>query len=89
MTATQRKPVTTFQGVVSRKSGDKTIRVELNYLTRHPKYGKILRRRTVANVHDELNQARQGDTVQIAKCRSMSKTKNWRLLKIVEQSVTR
>lgn len=84
MTATERKPITTYQGVVSRKSGAKTVRVELNYLTRHPKYGKILRRRTVAHVHDENNQAQVGDKVQITKCRPISKTKNWRLLRVVE-----
>jgi small subunit ribosomal protein S17 len=87
MTATERKPITTYRGVVSRKSGDKTVRVELNYLTRHPKYGKILRRRTVAHVHDENNQAQVGDVVRITKCRPISKTKNWRLLQVIESGV--
>ena len=84
ITTTERKPLTRYHGIVSRRSGDKTIRVELNYQMRHPKYGKTLKRRTVAHVHDEKNEAREGDWVEIAKCRSYSKTKTRRLLRIVE-----
>ena len=84
MTTTERKPLTRYQGIVSGRSGDKTIRVEMNYLMRHPKYGKTLKRRTVAHVHDEKNEAHEGDLVEITKCRSYSKTKTWRLLRIVE-----
>jgi len=87
MAETQRKPLKTFKGVVSRKSGNKTVRVVMEYQTRHPKYGKILRRRTVALVHDEANTAGVGDTVEICKPRPLSKTKSWRLLKFVEKSV--
>ncbi len=86
MTDTQRKPLTRYRGVVVRVSGEKTVRVELNYLTRHPKYGKMMRRRTVAHVHDEQGQARQGDTVEITKCRPFSKMKTWRLLEVVERA---
>ena len=84
MTTTERKPLTRYQGIVSRRSGDKTVRVEMNYQTRHPKYGKILKRRTVALVHDEENQAHAGDLVEIVKCRPFSKNKTWRLMRIIE-----
>jgi len=84
MTATQRKSLTVYRGVVSRRSGDKTIRVELNYLSRHPLYGKAMRRRTIALVHDEKNVAKAGDTVEITKCRPLSKNKSWRLLQVLE-----
>jgi len=84
MTPTPRKVLTKYQGVVSRKSGIQTVRVVMNYLTRHPKYGKILKRSTVAHVHDAHSQAKEGDLVEICKCRPYSKTKNWRLLRIVE-----
>ena len=84
MTATKRKSPTLYRGVVSSKSGEKTIKVVLGYLTKHPKYGKILKRRTVAHVHDENNQAGVGDTVEICKCRKLSKTKNWRLVRVLE-----
>ena len=84
MTTTERKPLTRYHGIVSGRSGDKTIRVEMNYQMRHPKYGKTLKRRTVAHVHDEKNEAHEGDLVEITKCRPYSKTKTWRLLRIVE-----
>ena len=84
MATTQRKVPTMYSGVVSRKSGDKTVRVVLSYQTKHPKYGKILKRRTVALVHDKDNQAQVGDKVEICKCRPLSKNKAWRLVKILD-----
>lgn len=84
MTQKERKPLTTYKGVVASKSGEKTVRVTLEYQTKHPKYGKILKRRTRAHVHDESNVAQVGDTVEICKCRPMSKTKTWRLLKVIK-----
>lgn len=86
MTATTRKSPTIYKGVVSSKSGEKTLRVVLNYLTKHPKYGKMMKRRTVAHVHDEKNEGQLGDTVQICKCRKMSKTKNWRLVSVLKRA---
>jgi len=85
MTTTKRKSPTSYRGMVTSKSGEKTVRVRLDYLTKHPKYGKMLKRRTVAHVHDEKNEAQVGDTVQISKCRKLSKTKSWRLVKIVKK----
>ena len=84
MTVTKRKSPTLYRGVVASKSGDKTLRVVLGYLTKHSKYGKILKRRTVAHVHDENNQAGVGDNVEICKCRKLSKTKSWRLVRVLE-----
>ena len=86
MDATQRKALSTIVGQVSSRSGDKSVRVVLDYLTKHPKYGKMLKRRTVAHVHDEANLANAGDFVEIVKCRRMSKTKSWRLIKVVESA---
>lgn len=83
MVTTQRKTPSLFSGVVSRRSGDKTVRVTLDYLTKHPKYGKILKRSTVALVHDEKNEANVGDTVEICKCRPLSKRKSWRLVRVL------
>jgi len=83
MMATTRKTPTLYKGIVSSKSGDKTIRVVLDYLAKHPKYGKMLKRRSVAHVHDEGNQAGVGDTVEICKCRKLSKSKSWRLVRIL------
>ena len=86
MDATQRKAFSTSVGQVSSRSGDKSVRVVLDYLTKHPKYGKMLKRRTVAHVHDEANLAKVGDFVEIVKCRRMSKTKSWRLIRVVESA---
>ena len=86
-TITQRKPLTRRQGIVASRSGDRTVRVVMQYLARHPKYGKILKRRTVVHVHDDKNVARVGDRVEICVCRPMSKTKKWRLLQVLGQNV--
>ena len=79
----------TLEGVVASDKGHKTIKVVVNYQTRHAKYGKFLKRRTVLHAHDETNQARLGDTVEIAECRPLSKTKHHRLLRIVTKAPER
>lgn len=71
------------------KSGDKSIKVAIDYKVKHPKYGKYIRRRTKIGVHDEHNQASIGDIVEIAQCRPHSKTKSWRVVKIVEKAINR
>ena len=73
-------------GIVASDKGDKTIKVLVNYQTRHPKYGKFLKRRTVLHAHDEANDAKEGDTVEIAECRPLSKTKHHRLLRVIERA---
>jgi small subunit ribosomal protein S17 len=75
----------TVIGIVASDKGDKTIKVVVNYQTRHAKYGKYLKRRTVLHAHDEKNDAKLGDTVEIAECRPLSKTKHHRLLRIVSR----
>src|SRR5947209_7263197 len=88
--ATPERPLLrTLEGVVASDKGNKTIKVVVNYQTRHPKYGKFLRRRTVLHAHDERNEAKEGDTVQIAECRPLSKTKHHRLLRIVRKAPER
>jgi small subunit ribosomal protein S17 len=84
-----RSQLRTIVGVVASDKGDKTIKVVVNYQTRHPKYGKYLKRRTVLHAHDEKNDAKEGDTVEIAECRPLSKTKHHRLIRIVERAPER
>ena len=89
-TATAQRPLLrTVVGVVASDKGDKTIKVVVNYQTKHPKYGKFLKRRTVLHAHDEKNDAKEGDTVEIAECRPLSKTKHHRLIRIVERAPER
>lgn len=83
----ERKERKTRSGVVVSRSGDKSIKVVINYLVKHPKYGKYIKRRTKLGVHDEHNQAVAGDKVEITECRPMSKTKSWRLVKVLEKAV--
>lgn len=74
---------TTLIGIVTSDKNAKTRRVEVKRLFRHPKYGKIVRGRTVCHVHDEDNQSRSGDRVEIVESRPHSKTKRWELLRVV------
>lgn len=73
-------------GVVVSDKGNKTISVLCRFVVRHPKYGKYIRRHTRIHAHDEQNQARLGDTVEVAFCRPVSKTKCWRLVRVVKEA---
>lgn len=68
--------------VVSDKM-DKTITVRQERLVKHPLYGKYIRRATTYKAHDENNTARMGDVVEITSSRPVSKTKSWRLVRVV------
>lgn len=72
-------------GVVESDKRDKTRKVVIAYQAMHPKYGKYIRQRTVLHIHDEKNESRLGDLVEIAQCRPVSKTKTWRLVRVVER----
>ncbi len=74
------------QGIVVSDGREKTITVEIRDSVVHPRYQKTVGRRTRLHVHDELNDAKRGDTVRVAETRPMSKTKRWRLESIVERA---
>ena len=71
-------------GVVESDRCDKTRKVAIKYQVKHPKYGKYIRRRTVLYVHDENNDSKKGDRVEIAECRPISKKKSWVLLRVLK-----
>ncbi len=73
-------------GEVTTAGRDKTIKVVVSYVAKHPKYGKYVRRRTILHAHDEGNQAQVGDRVEVVPCRPMSKTKSWKLARVLEHS---
>lgn len=73
-------------GFVTSDARDKSIRVEVSFSQRHPKYDKIIRRRTRLHAHDEKNEAHKGDKVEIIECRPVSKTKHWRLVQVLERA---
>lgn len=70
-------------GTVVSISGAQTVKVRYLYAVKHPKYGKYIRRSTTLHTHDEKNEAKLGDVVEVAACRRMSKTKCWRLTRIL------
>src|SRR5436305_11675152 len=73
-------------GVVTRDKMDKTRRVEIPRLVKHPRYSKYIKRRTICYVHDENNESRMGDTVEIMETRPLSKLKAWRLVRVVTKA---
>ena len=73
-------------GVVASISGDKTVRVTVMNLVKHPMYGKYIKRRTRLIVHDQANEAREGDLVEVVPCRRLSKSKSWRLLRVTRSA---
>ena len=74
-------------GTVVSKSGSKTVSVQIDNLVRHETYGKYIRRRTKLAVHDEQEQAKVGDTVEIVPTRPLSKRKAHRLVRVVRPAV--
>ena len=70
-------------GTVVSDKMNRTITVEQERRVRHPRYGKIVRRKTRYKAHDENNDARIGDVVEIMQTRPLSATKRWRLVRIV------
>lgn len=86
MTQEQPKRKKLVVGVVTSDKMSKTRRVEIPRLVRHPKYNKFIKRRTICYVHDEKNESRTGDTVEIAETRPLSKMKNWELVRIVAKA---
>lgn len=80
--ATQPRVHKLRRGTVVSKSGNKSIVVEVERRTRHPKYGKVVRSRRKFHVHDENNKAEVGNKVSIVECRPVSRLKRWRLVGI-------
>jgi len=80
------KRLRTLTGRVVSSKMNKTIAVEVERLVKHPRYGKYIRRTTKLLAHDETNDSRAGDTVTIAECRPLSRSKSWRLVSVVERA---
>ena len=76
-----------IQGVVVKKSGDKTASVLVTRSVLHPKYHKTVKRFKKYLIHDEKNELNEGDTVIAVECRPLSKTKSFRLKTIVATGV--
>lgn len=73
-------------GVVTSRSGDKSIKVVYFYKIPHALYKKEIKRKTVVHVHDEKNECGVGDKVEIMETRPVSKLKRWRVVRVVEKA---
>ena len=76
----------TLIGQVVSDAMDKTITVSVERRVKHPVYGKFMRRSTKVHAHDESNECHTGDTVMVEQCRPLSKSKTWRLVKVLERA---
>jgi len=83
---TQERQGTRRVGVVTSDKAQKTLTVKVERLVKHPLYGKYVRRRTILKVHDEARDAKLGDRVEVEFCRPISKTKRWRLVRVLERA---
>jgi len=82
-TRNHRKDLT---GVVTSRTGDKSVKVTFFYKIAHPRYQKEVKRKTVVHAHDEQNECGVGDKVEIMETRPLSKLKRWRVVRIVEKA---
>ena len=83
----QRNQRRTQIGFVTSRSGDKTVKVTVPYKTPHPLYHKVINRKTVLHVHDEKNESKVGDKIEVMESRPISRLKRWRIVRVVEASV--
>jgi small subunit ribosomal protein S17 len=74
----------TFVGRVVSNKMDKTVTVLVERKVRHPVYGKYVTKSTKLHAHDESNQVNEGDLVEIAETRPLSRTKTWAVLRVVQ-----
>jgi small subunit ribosomal protein S17 len=77
----------TIIGFVTSRSGNKSVKVTIPYKTPHPLYHKVINRKTVVHVHDEKNESKVGDKVEIMETRPMSRLKRWRIVSVVHSAV--
>ena len=83
----QRTTRKTQIGFVSSRSGDKSIKVTIAYKTPHPLYHKVVNRQTVLHVHDEKNETKVGDKVEVMETRPISRLKRWRVTSVLQKAV--
>ena len=74
-------------GFVTSRSGDKSVKVTIAYKTPHPLYHKVVNRQTVLHVHDEKNETKVGDKVEVMETRPLSRLKRWRVVSVVQSAV--
>ena len=81
----EQKTIRTLTGRVVSDKMDKTVTVLVERRVTHPMYGKIVTRSKKYHAHDEKDEYKEGDVVLIEECRPLSRTKAWRVAKLVEK----
>ncbi len=88
MSAPTRNKRKTFIGSVTHRMGDKSVKVVVPFRTPHPRYQKVINRQTVVHAHDEKNETKVGDKVEVMETRPISRLKRWRVVRVVEAAKT-
>ena len=88
MSAPTRSKRKIFVGVVTSRMGEKSVKVTVPYRTPHAHYQKVVNRQTVVHAHDEKNEAKVGDKVEVMETRPLSRLKRWRVVRVVETAKT-
>ncbi len=86
MSTTTRNARQTLIGIVTSRTGDKSVKVTIPYKIPHPRYKKVINRKTIVHVHDEKNETHIGDKVEIMETRPLSRLKRFRVLRVVTLS---
>ena len=73
-------------GRITSDKMDKTVTVLVEHKVKHPLYGKVMTRSRKYHAHDEANEYKQGDLVEIEACRKLAKTKAWRVKRLIEKA---
>jgi small subunit ribosomal protein S17 len=82
----ERKRRKTLRGRVVSDKMEKSVVVTIERLVKHPLYGKRIKRTTRYTAHDETNDCKEGDLVEIMETRPLSKTKRWRVIRVIERA---
>ncbi|MDD3179425.1 MAG: 30S ribosomal protein S17 [Opitutaceae bacterium] len=88
MSTSLRNTRKTVIGIVTSRIGDKSVKVIVPYQTPHSRYHKVIKRKTVLHAHDEKNEAKIGDKVEVMETRPLSRLKRWRVVRVTEHAVT-
>lgn len=75
-----------LNGTVTSRMGDKSVKVTIPYKSRHPRYLKVINRKSVLHVHDAENTAKVGDRVEITETRPLSKLKRFRVIRVLDRA---
>lgn len=82
----ERKRRKVLRGRVVSDKMQKSVVVSIERLVKHPLYGKRIKRTTRYTAHDETNDSKEGDLVEIMETRPLSKTKRWRVIRVIERA---